>query len=577
MNILWVGTHLWSKELDLASFLAPGVHELRTLTISEESDFHFDAHETAAAVIERISREWPVHVVLCWLPEMYPPPLEIEQCPVPTVAVFSDWNIYFPQLEHNMARYDRVYCDKLGAERLQLRGAVPRHFFSFYTQDSLLHHKLVAAKDLDIVFVGSLNYVIHAERSRCLEKVAALSDRYRVRICAGYLDEAYTRLLNRARIVFNHGLRSEMNMRCFEALACGSLLFLEESNIEVRDYLEDRHDVVLYRPDNLADLLGYYLEHREEADTIAARGHAKAAELALERRLPVFFDALEDLQPGERPYHCFSDHDKCYADVMQYASSLESTQQPLVEEAIARALASFPDSPAFHMMAAQHSTSQLDTLTGDARKAAVKQILAHLQRACELAPRDATPWLNLAMTCARSNVRDAALQCYERAAAAETCALGALLMGSVTDPFYVEFRRALAVGEERPEMLAAAAATRLAEMLIERGDAAGALGWAERAAAWWPHLSLPHQVKACAQTALGDVAGAATTLEISLPLTAFHADHRSALLDAYRALGKNAKAVALAEETARIFDAVEGREDVAKHFKSIAAEMRGDA
>ena len=31
-----------------------------------------------------------------------------------------------------------------------------------------------------------------------------------------------------------------MNMRSFEALACGSLLFLEEENEEVRDFLEDQ-------------------------------------------------------------------------------------------------------------------------------------------------------------------------------------------------------------------------------------------------------------------------------------------------------------------------------------------------
>ena len=263
-----------------------------------------------------------------------------------------------------------------------------------------------------------------------------------------------------------------MNMRCFEALACGTLLFLEESNMEVRDYLQDRHEVVLYRPDNLTELLVHYLEHEDEARAIAEKGHAKASELALERRLPVFFDALTHLRPGDRAYRAFDDAEKCYADVMQYSSSLEAAQQAHVGDAIASALARFPDCPAFHSMAALHRAEGLEGMAGSDRKGAVQEILVHLRNACELAPADAVPWLNLAMTCARTAAPDIALQFYERAATAETCNLGALLMGSVTDPFYVSFAGA---GHWRAasEMLKAVAA-RASRNARGRGNAAEA-------------------------------------------------------------------------------------------------------
>jgi hypothetical protein len=473
-----------------------------------------------------------------------------------------------------MARYDRVFCDKLGAEKLQLRSASPEHFFSFYSQNSAIHRKLDIEKDIDVAFVGSLNHAIHAERARCLEQIAALSDRYTIRICTGHLDEAYTRLLNRARIVFNHAVRSEMNMRCFETLACGSLLFLEESNIEVRDYLQDRHEVVLYRPDNLTELLVHYLENDDEARAIAEKGHGKAPELAIERRLSAFLDTLTDLRSGDRAYHAFTEEEKCYADIMQYSSSLEAAQQPHTDHAIREAVVRFPESAAFQSMAALHRVPDIEGLAGDGRKRAVKEVLAGLQKACELAPADAVPWLNLAMTCARTAARDIALQFYERAANAEACDLGALLMGSVTDPFYVEFRRALATGDQRLEMLKAVGATRLAEMLTERGNAADALEWAERAVAWWPTVSLPGRAKFGAQAATGDLAGAARTLETSLPLAAFDAGHRAALIDVWRALGMTEKARALATETARLFDAVEGEEATAAHFREIGGETR---
>lgn len=574
MNVLWLGTHLWPKHLDLAPFLAPHGHALRTLTISEDSDYHFGARETAAQVVERISREWPVDLFLCWLPELFPPPLEIEHCPIPAVAIFSDWNIYFPQLEYNLARFDRVYGDKLGAQKLQLRGASPEHYFSFYSQNSAIHRKLDIEKDIDVAFAGSLNHAIHAERSRCLERIAGLSERYRIRICSGYPGEAYTRLLNRARIVFNHAVRSEMNMRCFETLACGSLLFLEESNLEVRDYLQDRHEVVLYRPDNLTELLVHYLEHEDEARAIAEKGHAKASELALERRLPAFLEALATLKPSDRTHFALTEEEKRYADVMLYSSSLEQTQQTFVGEAIESALARFPDSPAFQTMAAQQCVKDLDGLTGEDRKAAVQKVLGHLQRACELLPGDVVPWLNLAAVCARSATPHVAIPLYERAAQASTCALGALLMGSVTDPFYVEFRRALAIGEARPELLKAMGATRLAEMLAERGDPSGALEWANSAADWWPGVSPPYRAKAAAQIAMGDAVGAVDSLEAGLSLTAFDAEYRSMLIDAYRGAGRTDEARALAFETAQLFDACEGQEIAAARFRDIGLVTR---
>jgi hypothetical protein len=94
--------------------------------------------------------------------------------------------------------------------------------------------------------VGNLSTIVQRERAPWFAHVAALADRYRVRIPGGVFNEEYVRLLNSTKITFNRTVNGSMNMRCFEAAACGSLLFCEEENEEVRDFLEPGRGCILY-------------------------------------------------------------------------------------------------------------------------------------------------------------------------------------------------------------------------------------------------------------------------------------------------------------------------------------------
>ncbi len=301
MNVLWMGL-----DSGVAAYRERGGrHAFRVLSAAEPADYTFAPEETAAEVVEKISSSWPVDLFVCWFPELYPPPRAIEDCPVKTAAAVSDWNIYSSQVEYNLARFDVALTDKPGTQALRLRGTTAQYFFPLYTHLSAVHRKLDIEKDIDVLFVGNLNHAIHVERGRCLERIAALSDRYRVVICGGRFGDDYTRLLNRAKIVFNRSVRREMNSRCFEALACGSLLFIEEDNIEVGDYLRDREEVVLYNEDNLVALIEHYLSRPDEAARITAQGHAKAASLAAENDLKRWWTGLRRAHPAAGAFAAF--------------------------------------------------------------------------------------------------------------------------------------------------------------------------------------------------------------------------------------------------------------------------------
>ncbi len=130
-------------------------------------------------------------------------------------------------------------------------------------------------RDLDILFVGSINPLVWPEREKWLERIALLSDRHRVRIENGVFGEEYVRLLNRAKIVFNCSVDGATNARVYEAAACGALLFNEAGNVENAEILEDGVHHVTYSLENYRERLAYYLNHEAERASIAEAGRKR--------------------------------------------------------------------------------------------------------------------------------------------------------------------------------------------------------------------------------------------------------------------------------------------------------------
>jgi tetratricopeptide (TPR) repeat protein len=138
-----------------------------------------------------------------------------------------------------------------------------------YGYDPALHRHLPdEPKVYDVGFVGNLNHAVQGERARWLRRLARLSDKYRICIATGLYGDDYVRFLNRCKITFNRSIRGEMNMRAYEAPACGSLLLYEADNLEVRDLYQDGVHCVLYDEQNLESQIEYYLQHDEERERI---------------------------------------------------------------------------------------------------------------------------------------------------------------------------------------------------------------------------------------------------------------------------------------------------------------------
>ena len=80
---------------------------------------------------------------------------------------------------------------------------------------------------------------------------------------------------NDCKIVVNHSVVNEINMRMFEATACGALLITQD--VPYLDTLwELGKEIVVYKDkEEMHKLIKYYLEHEDEAKKIAKAGNAR--------------------------------------------------------------------------------------------------------------------------------------------------------------------------------------------------------------------------------------------------------------------------------------------------------------
>lgn len=251
--------------------------------------------ESWAALLARLPAGWRPEVVVWWSPEYRPWPLA-DECPYPLVAVVGDWNLNFTVVSVVLGRCDYIVTDCAGVARLQALGYDNVAYWPNFAFDPRVHHPYPDLPPVyDVLFIGNLNHEVQRQRARLLARLAKLAGRYRVAILGGLYGEEYARALAQSRIVFNCSIRGEMNMRAYEAPACGALLFMERENLEVHDVLQDGVECVLYGEDDLEALLERYLADEPLRARLAAAGHARIQSESYPAHFQMLLDRLATL------------------------------------------------------------------------------------------------------------------------------------------------------------------------------------------------------------------------------------------------------------------------------------------
>ncbi len=208
--------------------------------------------------------DWQPEVILWWGFGYTVLPADLSEAPCPVVLIASDWQSCRSELWAWREGFDLILGDQALVNQFQARGFArcqwwPSYGFSpsqFYPDpQSEKHPEKPPEKDWDLTYIGSLNPDTHPERLRLLSQLAPLGNDYRICLRNQVYGTEYLQLLQQSRVIFNHSLRGEMNLRAYQAPAAGALLLQESDNLEIERFLKPGSECLLYHRDSvLADV-----------------------------------------------------------------------------------------------------------------------------------------------------------------------------------------------------------------------------------------------------------------------------------------------------------------------------------
>lgn len=452
-----------------------GGHEIQSIGAHPEPHYRYQHHydfqkETLSDVIERL--QWTPDLLICWSPEEQPPPRGIEDAPCKTLAVVSDWNLYYPRLSVNLSRFDLVLCDLPGVTALTSDMVRPAYKGPVYSRDPSYHHPHKMERDIDLLYVGTFLPHLRTQREHFLGRMAALGEKYRVVIAEGYRFEAYARLLSRARLVFNHSVRGEVNLRTLETIACGAAPMLEEENEEGHALFTGGWDIVFYNEENFEEVISQYLDGGALWATVAESSHNRSAEFAGENRLDRWIDWAMETPSGGRPFNSLTAEDKAYQDWLMHSGSwypavIEQEREQLRRlEAVAQDSAPYAAAQGYHFtnlkLNPRVDAEGVDALAGRCAEA--------FAAAHEKAPQSVPYALNAAWAHEWAGHRASAVDCLEAALKADSPEGAELLLGNYHMPFYVPWLESMIHGKASVAFLHAEAHHRLARHYRKAGD-----------------------------------------------------------------------------------------------------------
>jgi len=182
-----------------------------------------------------------------------------------------DTHLDFPWYRTKAPDFDFVFtAQRDGAKRL-CREVCPATWLPLAC-DPHLHRKHERPKRFDVAFVGNL---VSPERA---ELLGLLQEHFPQSFAGQCYGDAMAEVYSASRTVFNRSVLNDVNMRVFEALACGSLLVTNDlaANGQEELFREGRHLAVYRSAAELVEKIAWYLAHEDERERIAAAGRSEA-------------------------------------------------------------------------------------------------------------------------------------------------------------------------------------------------------------------------------------------------------------------------------------------------------------
>ncbi len=207
-----------------------------------------------------------------------------------------DTHMDFDWYKNRAPSFDFVFtAQRNGSQQLRENGIANVHWLPLACNPAL-HRKHEVPKELDICFVGNVAPGPRTELLQLIQK--QFQNNF---VGQRHLDEM-ARTFSASRIVFNRSIKDDLNMRVFEALACGSLLLTNAlpNNGQDELFTNSEHLATYRDSEELLDKVDYYLRHEDIRERIAAAGRKTVLQTHTYRhRMEEILRTIEDSQTTE--------------------------------------------------------------------------------------------------------------------------------------------------------------------------------------------------------------------------------------------------------------------------------------
>ncbi|MFH0882769.1 MAG: glycosyltransferase [bacterium] len=168
--------------------------------------------------------------------------------------------------------FDRIWVDqKATCDRMVSEGITWAEWLPLAADETIYHPPVDdAERDLDVVFVGTIDPERRPKRSAILFRLKQISDltvidgKGKRSVPAGEVADVY----RRAKIVLNELLFDGVNLRTFEAMACGAIVLTEEGRGE-GDLFADLDVMRTFNSHNLESVVAKLLSDPREQERLS--------------------------------------------------------------------------------------------------------------------------------------------------------------------------------------------------------------------------------------------------------------------------------------------------------------------
>lgn len=190
------------------------------------------------------------------------------ETPKPMAYWASDTHLGYDYRLSMAKKADFAFCaQKEGVERMKQDGVANPIWLPHAVEPLAYPKQDKFTKNFDVCFIGHVNSV---NRENALERLFREFPNFDY---GQALFEKCAERIGNSKIGFNIAMKDDVNMRCFETMATGTMLLTDRIS-HIEELFEDKKHLVLYDGlDDMVEKAKYYLAHDDEREKIAQAGY----------------------------------------------------------------------------------------------------------------------------------------------------------------------------------------------------------------------------------------------------------------------------------------------------------------